>query len=83
MKERIEYDKWVTIHFQENALCDEAAIELWVQNCWKSRVNEESLLVLDIQAAQNTDKIKYLLKEFNITPMFMPPGCTSIMELRA
>ena len=33
-----------------------------------------------VHAAQKTDKIKDLLKECNITPVFVPPGCTSIVQ---
>ena len=80
LRERLQYDKRVTVHFQTNAWCDEVAMEQWVKNCWKPCVKEESLLILDIHNAQKTDHIKDLLKECDTTPIFVPAGCTSIIQ---
>lgn len=77
IRERLQYDKRVVVKFQENAWCNEPAMEYWAKNCWSSRVKEESLLVLDMHKAQKTDHIKTILAEHcKITPVFVPAGCT-------
>ena len=81
LKERVQYDKRVVVHFQENAWCDGPAMEYWLRNCWKTNVKEECLLVLDLHRAQKTDNInKIFSKECEITPVFVPAGCTGIIQ---
>ena len=47
----------------------------------KPFVKQESLLVLDMHKAQRTEDIKSVLeKECKITPIFVPAGCTSIVQ---
>lgn len=56
-------------------------MEYWAKNCWKPFIKEESLLVLDLHRAQNTDHVKnILIKECAITPIFVLAGCTSIVQ---
>ena len=56
-------------------------MEYWARNCWKPYVKEESLLVLDMHKAQRTETIKYVLeKECKITLVFVPAGCTSVVQ---
>ena len=43
-------------------------------------MHEEGLLVLDLHKAQKTDGIQELLKECNTAPIFVPAGCTSIIQ---
>ena len=80
MRERLQYDRRVTVSFQVNAWCDEVVMEHWVRNCWKPCIKEDTLLVLDVHRAQKTDHIKGLLSQCKITPVFVPPGCTSIVQ---
>ena len=79
-KEQVQYDKRVTVRFQPKAWCDQEVMEYWVKNCWKPRVRKESLLVLDVHTAQKTERIKTELKECNTTPVFVPAGCTPIVQ---
>ena len=81
MKERLQYDKKVMVHFQENAWCDEQAMEYWAKYCWKPKVKEPMLLVLDLHKAQKTDHIQELLTEgCDTTPAFIPAGLTNILQ---
>lgn len=81
LRERVLYDRRVIVHFQKNAWCDEVAMGYWARNCWKPFVKQESLLVLDMHKAQRTEDIKSVLeKECKITPIFVPVGCTSIVQ---
>ena len=80
-RERLKYDRQVTVQFQPNAWCDEEAMERWVRTSWKPHVNEEILLVLDLHKAQKTDRIKQLLRQHHTTPIFVPADCTSIVQL--
>ena len=81
LKERLQYDKRVMVKFQVNAWCDEVAMEYWIRNCWSPVVKEESILVLDLHRAQKTDRIKDVLtRQCGITPVFVPAGCTSIVQ---
>ena len=70
----------MTVQFHPNAWCDEEAMEQWVKTSWKPFLNEEVLLVLDLHKTQKTDRIKELLKECHTTPIFVPAGCTSIIQ---
>ena len=80
LTEQLKYDKRVTVQFQPNAWCDEEAMERWIRTSWKPYVKEEILLVLDLHKAQKTDRIKHLLRECHTTPVFVPAGCTSIVQ---
>ena len=69
------------VKFQVNAWCDEVAMEYWIRNCWSPIVKEESILVLDLHRAQKTDRIKDVLtRQCVISPVFVPAGCTSIVQ---
>ena len=77
----VKYDKHVHVKFQENGWCDEATMAYWIKNCWKPKVADEMMLVLDVHRAQKTEHINSLLvKECNTTPVFVPPGCTSLVQ---
>lgn len=77
LQERVKYDKRVTVAFQSNAWCDEKLMEQWIVNSWKP---EDSLLVLDVHRAQKTDHIQSLLQQCGTVPIFVPPGCTGIVQ---
>ena len=71
----------VIVQFQSNAWCDEVVMKYWVRNVWKPKIKEETWHILDVHKAQKTDEIKVLLKnESNNTPVFVPAGCTSIVQ---
>ena len=80
LTEQLKYGKRVTVQFQPNAWCDEEAMERWIRTSWKPYVKEEILLVLDLHKAQKTDRIKQLLGECHTTTVFVPAGCTSIVQ---
>ena len=75
-RECFKYDRRLNVQFQHNAWCDEEAMEQWVKTFWKPFVNE----VLLVHKAQKTDRIKELLKQCGTTPIFVPAGCTSIIQ---
>ncbi len=79
-REQLQYDKRVVVKFQPNAWCDQAIMEYWVKHVWKPKVDEESLLILDVHSAQKTDEIKELLRKCDTTPVFVPAGCTGIVQ---
>lgn len=69
------------VFIQDNAWCDERVMAHWVKTCWKPNVKEEAMLVLDVHKAQMTDNIKSaLLRDCNTTPVYVPPGCTSLVQ---
>ena len=75
-KEQLQYDKRATVRFQENAWCDGPAMEYWANNCWKPYVKDETL-----HKAKKSERITGILKnECNVTPIFVPAGCTSIIQ---
>ena len=80
LRERVQYDKRVTASFQSNAWCDENIMQQWITNSWKPNVKEESLLVLDVHKARKTENIKLLLKQCGTVPIFVPAGCTGIVQ---
>ena len=80
LRETLRYDRRVTVLFQPNAWCDEVIMERWVRTSWKPYVSGDTLLVLDLHRAQKTDGVKELLKECSTTPVFVPAGCTSIIQ---
>ena len=80
LKEQLEYDKRVVVRFQPNAWCDQPVMNYWVKNCWKPNIKEEALLVLDVHKAQKTGDITDALAECDTTPLYVPPGCTSIIQ---
>ena len=44
-------------------------------------MKEEAMLVLDVHKAQMTESIKSaLLSNCNTTPVYVPPGCTSLVQ---
>ena len=56
-------------------------MEYWAKNCWKPKVKDPMLLVLDLHKAQKTDCIQELLTErCDTTPVFVPAGLTSILQ---
>ena len=79
-KEQVQGDKWVTVHFQENASCDGAVMEYWAQNYWKPCVEEESLLIVIMLKARTRPHQHFLKGDCNTTPVFVPAGCINIVQ---
>ena len=53
----------------------------WIKNCWKQACSGPMHLVLDVHRAQKTEEIQDLLKaESNISVMYVPGGCTSLVQ---
>ena len=61
-------------------MCDQPVMDYWVKNCWKPNIKEEALLVLDVHKAQKTGDITDALTQCDTTPLYVPPGCTSIIQ---
>ena len=61
-------------------MCDQPVMGYWVKNCWKPNIKEEVLLVLDVHKAQKTGDITDALTQCGTTPLYVPPGCTSIIQ---
>ena len=77
----MQYDKRVIVQFQENAWCNEKMMEYWAMNYWKPHVTEESILVLDLHKAQKTERIQDILtNQCKAVPVFVPAGCTSLIQ---
>ncbi len=80
LHEQLKYDKRVFVRFQINAWCDENIMKWWIRHCWKPYLQDETLLILDVHTAQKTEDIKSLLTECDTIPVFVPPGCTSLVQ---
>jgi hypothetical protein len=78
LKETLQCDSRVKVHFQPNAWCDQSVMDIWVKNCCKHPDNEESLLVMD---DQKRDEILDLLKkECDTAAILVLAGCTHIIQ---
>ena len=53
----------------------------WIRQQWKTVCDGEMLLILDIHKAQKTDNVKAQFSSINTTTVYIPPGCTSIIQL--
>lgn len=79
-REKVRYDRRVHVAFQENAWCDEPTMDMWVRQLWKPACSGNMLLILDVHKAQKTDAILDLLDRSNTTPVYIPPGTTSLIQ---
>ena len=52
----------------------------WVNQLRKPVCKEEMLLVLDEHCAQMTKVFKQKLQKLSTTPVFVPGGCTSLVQ---
>ena len=79
---QLQYDKWVSVTFQENAWSDEAVMKRWIHQQWIVACHApEMMLVLDAHKAQTTDDVKKLLKETCKTDVVMvSPATTSLVQ---
>lgn len=79
------YDDRVQVQWNPKAHCNSEAMVKWLReqyayatpstfyNCKKPHPR---LLSLDVFKGQKTPKIKQALKDLNVMPPFIPPGCT-------
>ena len=58
---QLQYDRRVSVTFQENAWCDETAMTFWIRQQWKPACHADMMPVLDVHRAQNTNEIQKLL----------------------
>ena len=52
----------------------------WVYQLWKPVCKEEMLLILDEHRAQMTEEFKQKLQELSTAYVFVPGGCTSLVQ---
>ena len=74
------YDPRVRVSFQKKAWSDEHIMLGWIRQQWSAACSGNMLLVLDVHKAQKTENVKALLAEKHTTPLYVPPGCTSIIQ---
>ena len=74
------YDPRVRVSFQKKAWSDEHIMLGWIRRQWSAACSGNMLLVLDVHKAQKTEDVKALLAEKHTTPLYIPPGCTSIIQ---
>eukprot|EP00117_Sycon_ciliatum_P034900 scpid75057/ scgid26549/ Pogo transposable element with KRAB domain len=80
-QEKQQYDHRVTVHFQENAWCDESVFLFWARHMWPRDVATEKLLVIDSQRAQMTARARTALKEeCNTAVVYIGGGLTSTLQ---
>ncbi len=56
-------------------------MKFWLKNCWKTFLEDECLLVLDLHRAQKTDEIKEAFSDCKITPVFVPTGLIQPLDV--
>ena len=82
--EKSKYDRRVRVQFQENAWCDEDRMLHWVNHMWKCpfspNAEKPKLLISDVHKAQKTAKVLNALEACKTTVVFVPPGCTSLVQ---
>ena len=78
--EKLRYDCRVRVMFQTNAWCDEPMMEMWLRQMWRPACTGNMLLVLDVHRAQKTDAILKTMEHCLTTPVFVPPGTTSLVQ---
>ena len=66
-KEQDAWDRSVQVQFQENAWCDEPKMLDWISQQWNNCFNinpptSGKILIADVHRAQQTNKVKCLLK---------------------
>jgi len=66
---------------QVKAWMDEERMLQWIQEVWSPYVSgNPALLVMDTFSAHMTDKVKDAFKKCNTKLLFIPGGCTSVLQ---
>ena len=79
-REKVRFDPRVRVTFQPKAWCDEAVMQEWLQQQWKSACDGNMLLVLEVHKAQKTDGILHRLNQCSTTPVYVPAGTTGLVQ---
>ena len=79
-REKVHYDWRVHVAFQEKAWCDKPIMDMWIRQLWKPACSGDMLLILDVHKAKKTDAILESLDGCNTTPVYVPPGTTSLIQ---
>ena len=66
--------------FQKKAWCNKPVMLGWIRQQWNGVCDGEMLLILDVHKAQKTDNVKAQFTSRNTTAVYIPPGCTSIIQ---
>ena len=69
------------VTFQPKAWCDAGIMKQWTNELWQPLQGEDMLLTIDCHRAQKVDDVISLLsKECKTTVVYIPPGCTSLVQ---
>ena len=86
-EEQDSWDRKVSVTFQDNAWCDEAMMNVWIQQQWgnifinpPTQRSTDKTLVADVHSAEETDEVKSMLKRKKTELVNVPPGCTSRIQ---
>ncbi|CCE34825.1 uncharacterized protein CPUR_08764 [Claviceps purpurea 20.1] len=80
-KEKQFYSDEVEVHYNSAAYNNEDLMCDWLNRHFRDRADSEPyLLVMDVATFHKTPKILALLKELNIVPAMIPPGCTGMLQ---
>ena len=52
----------------------------WIRQQWNAACDGEMLLILDVHRAQKTDNVQSHFTSRSTTTVYVPPGCTSIVQ---
>ena len=77
---QVRYDRRVRVVFQKKAWCDEQVMLGWIQQQWKTVCDGDMLLVLDVHKAEKTDTVAEKFLSRKTSTVYIPPGCTSIIQ---
>ena len=53
----------------------------WIEKRLETWCGDETWLIMDLYAAHKDEKVLEKLKSRNITPFFIPPGLTSLVQV--
>ena len=86
--EKEQWDKRVTVQFQNNAWCYEGVMVTWIQNDWGSYFSnpptpgsDGMLLIADIHQDQLAPKVKKYLKKCKSQLVNIPGGLTGYVQV--
>ena len=88
-KEMRQYDERVRVQWNPKAYCNSDVMVKWLREQYAyasptffdRKKPHPRLLSLDVFKGQKTPEVKQALKDLNITPSFVPPGCTGYVQV--
>ncbi|KAH7114029.1 DDE superfamily endonuclease-domain-containing protein [Dactylonectria macrodidyma] len=79
--EREQYHDGVKVFFNDSAYNNEDLMMQWIKDDLIPMTGgKEFMLVMDVASFHKTDSIKTMLREAQILPTMVPPGCTSYVQ---